>query len=140
MADPLSVVASVIALAGAAQKITQGISYLRKLGEIPNRVYVLRNEITDLKVVLSELGNALRESSIDADDHILRNTLSDVKKKLTEITSAIQRIGDACDRNKPKPMKSRAVWMKEKGNLDKLYHEIHALRESLSSILGLTTL
>ena len=52
MADPLSLVASVIAVVGAAESISNSLSKLRLLRNAPDGLLALNNEIADLKILL----------------------------------------------------------------------------------------
>ena len=63
MADPLSIAASVIAVVGAAEGVGKTINKIRNIREAPNELLALINEISDLKIVLSDIGN-----------HLTRNT------------------------------------------------------------------
>jgi hypothetical protein len=82
MTDPLSVSVSVVALIGAAHKISSAISYLRKIGHVPIRVYVLKNEVTDLEVVLKQAAGAIQQNNLDGQGEAFKATLGDVKKNL----------------------------------------------------------
>lgn len=136
MADPLSIVASVVALAGAAHKISKGITYLQKLGEVPGRAYVLRNEVTDLELVLKQVVDALQQNDpIPEDDHLM-GILDHIKFKLTELSVIFTRIGEACERNLSNFIRRRAVWAREKAQLENHFLELRALKESLSLVLG----
>ena len=55
MADPLSVVASIIALIGAAESIGKTLNRIRDITNAPNEVLALSNEISDLTVVLKHV-------------------------------------------------------------------------------------
>ena len=66
--DPLSIIASVLALATAAAQISTAISRLRHLGDVPGKIYALKNEISDLEVVLRQIGQALEQQSLVPDN------------------------------------------------------------------------
>lgn len=68
MTDPLSVTASVLALATAAAQISKAISRLRHFGEVPGKAYALKNETSDLEAVLREVGHALEQNSLAPDN------------------------------------------------------------------------
>ena len=57
MADPLSISASIIAVLGAAEGIGKTLNKIRNIREAPIELLALINEISDMKVVLSDTGN-----------------------------------------------------------------------------------
>ena len=63
MADPLSLVASVIVIATAAAQISKAIARLRHFGEVPGQVYSLKNEVADLEAVLHHVQHALEQKT-----------------------------------------------------------------------------
>ena len=67
MADPLSLVASMIAIATAAAQISKAISRLRNFGEVPIRVYAIKNEVSDLEGVLRHVEHAPEQNSLASD-------------------------------------------------------------------------
>jgi hypothetical protein len=139
MADPLSLTISVIALIGAAHKISSAISFLRKIEHVPARVYVLKNEVTDLEVVLKQATGAIQQNNLDGQDEAFKATLGDIKKKLAEVSSTIERIGNALERNKSRFIKRNAISAKEMANLETLLIDVRALKESLGLMLGFST-
>jgi hypothetical protein len=136
MADPLSLTVSVVALIGVAHKISSAISFLRRIEHVPARVYVLKNEVTDLEVVLRQAAGAIQQNNFDGQDKAFMATLGDVKKKLADISSTIERIGIALERNRSRFIKRSAISAKEMTNLDGLLHDIRALKQSLGLMLG----
>ena len=55
MADPLSIVASIIAVIGAAQSLGKAVNRIRDITNAPDEVLALSNEISDLTVVLKHV-------------------------------------------------------------------------------------
>ena len=55
MADPLSVIASIIAVIGAAESIGKAVNRIRDMTNAPDEVLALSNEISDLTVVLKHV-------------------------------------------------------------------------------------
>ena len=55
MADPLSIVASIIAVIGAAESVGRTLNRIRDIINAPNEVLALSNEISDLTVVLKHV-------------------------------------------------------------------------------------
>ena len=52
MADPLSIIASIIAVIGAAESVGKAVNRIRDITNAPDEVLALSNEISDLTVVL----------------------------------------------------------------------------------------
>ncbi|OCK75528.1 hypothetical protein K432DRAFT_429349 [Lepidopterella palustris CBS 459.81] len=136
MIDPISVSVSVITLIGAAHKLSSAISYLRKTGYVPARVDVLKNEVTDLEVVLKQVAGAIQQNNLDGQDEAFNATLADAKQKLAEVSSTVERIGNALERNKSKFIKRNAISAKEMANLETLLIDVRALKKSFGLMLG----
>ena len=62
MADPLSVVASVIAVAGATETVCKTLSKVKMLRKAPNGLLSLHNEITGLTIILRTVERHLSSS------------------------------------------------------------------------------
>ena len=63
MADPLSIIASILAVIGAAETLGKTLNRIRDLMNAPDEVLALSNEISDLTIVLKHV-----ETSIAAAD------------------------------------------------------------------------
>ena len=55
MADPLSIMSSIIAVIGAAESVGKAVNRIRDIKNAPNEVLALSNEISDLTVVLKHV-------------------------------------------------------------------------------------
>ena len=66
--DPLSITTSVIALATVAAQISKAISKLRHFGEVPGRIYALKNKVSDLELVLRGISRAVEQKSLVLDN------------------------------------------------------------------------
>ena len=55
MADPLSIIASIIAVIGAAESVSKTLNRIRDITNAPDEVLALGNEISDLTVVLKHV-------------------------------------------------------------------------------------
>jgi hypothetical protein len=139
MADPLSLTASVIAIATAAAHISRAISRMRGLKQMPAGVYALKNEVADLEVVLRQVGHALKQRTLvpDIDLEDLKKILTRTNDHLAELAKALERIAAACDGGEGiKAIGRFAVWWKEKGHFKTLKDEIRGARETLTMMLG----
>ena len=138
MADPLSVTASVIALATAAAQISKAISRLRHFGEVPGRVYILKNEVSDLEVVLRQVGQALEQHSLAVDNEhgSLEPLLLRAKGHLTDLARALERIANACAGGKVKIISKTAIWWKEKSLFEGFQKDLRSVKATLNLMLG----
>ena len=57
MADPLSITASIIAVVGAAECVTKTLAKIRSIRNAPDELLALINEVSDLKIILSDIQN-----------------------------------------------------------------------------------
>lgn len=138
MADPLSIATSVIALATAAAKISQAISRLRHFGEVPGRVYALKNEISDLEGVLRQVGHALEQKSLAPDNEqgSLQQILLRTKGHLAGLAKALDRVANACAGGKVKIISKSAIWWKEKTLFQDFQEDIRSVKATLNLMLG----
>lgn len=138
MADPLSVVASVVALATAAAQISKAISRLRDFGEIPGRVYALKNEISDLEAVLCQVGHALEQKSLAPDNEqgSLEQIQVRTKDHLTELAKALDRVANGCAGGKVKIISKSAIWWKEKTIFQGFQDDLRSVKATLNLMLG----
>ena len=86
--DPLSLTASVIAVATVAAKIGSVFAELRKhCIELPGRLHALNNEVADIEVVLYQVAAVVNDrSSLPASDQIaIPRLLKQAKTKLSEL-------------------------------------------------------
>ncbi|KAE9362625.1 hypothetical protein N431DRAFT_144457 [Stipitochalara longipes BDJ] len=136
--DPLSLAASIIAVATAAAQISQAISRLRTFSEIPGRVYALKNEVTDFEVVLRQIGYALQQQSLAPDTNrgSLKEILVRTKMHLTNLAQALERVENSCSRGNVKIISRSAIWCKEKVLFDGFQNDLHAAKSSLHLLLG----
>ncbi len=138
MADPLSITASVITLAAAAAQLSKVISRLRHFGEVPGRVYALKNEISDLEVVLRQVGHALEQKSLAPDNEqgSLASVLVRTKVHLTNVGNALERVANACAGGKIKIISKSAIWWKEKSLFQGFQEDIRSVKSNLTLMLG----
>jgi len=138
MADPLSVAASVITLATAAAQISKAISRLRHFGEVPGRVYALKNEVSDFEVVLRQVGYALEEKSLASGNEggSVEQILARTKSHLADLAKALERVANACAGGKVKIISKTAIWWKEKTLFQGFHEDIRSVKATLNLMLG----
>lgn len=136
--DPLSIIASVAALAEAAAQISKAISRLRHYGEIPGKIYALKNEISDLEVVLHEIRDALEQKSLSPNGThgSLEQVLARTKSRLTDLAEALERIANSFEGSKIKVFAKSAVWVKEREVFQTFRDDINSIKGTLSLMLN----
>lgn len=136
--DPISLTASVIALASAAAQISQAISRLRHFGEVPGKIYVLKNEVSDLEVVLRHVGQALEEKSLapDTAHGSLEQIIARTKGHLADLAKALERVANAWKGSKVKVISKSTIWLKEKELFQTFRDDIGSVKATLNLILG----
>lgn len=138
MANPISIAASVITLAATAAQISKALSKLRAFGELPQQVYVPKNEVTDLEVVLRQIGHRLQQQSWTPDigQESLKQTLARAKVQLAGLANGLERIANACAGGKVKTISRCAVWFKEKVSFQYFQSELHPIKTTLNLMLS----
>ena len=143
--DPLSITVSIVALIGAAQQVAVGLNKLASLRGAPAAVLALNNELSDLRLVLSEAEPLLLKhgratvtsqtaSSAVANDTRLKLSIEGAKDKLVELELIIQnrlmtRLG-AID---------KIGWLKEQDRIRKALEDIRIVRLNITAMLGIVT-
>ena len=71
---------------------------MRVLNELPGRLRALKNEVTDLEVVLHHIHSLIEERTTmpGADQASLAYLLERARVKLSELSTVIDRIGKSC--------------------------------------------
>ncbi|KAM7215308.1 ankyrin [Rhypophila decipiens] len=129
--DPLSITTGVLAIATAAAQISKALSHLRAFGEVPRQLYALKNEVSDLEVVLRQIDYASKQSTLvqDADTEPLDRLLDRAKMHLADLATRLERLASAA-------IKKSLIWLKEENAFKRLQVDIHTVKTSLSLVLG----
>lgn len=136
--DPLSITVSIIALAEAATKISKLIAELRHFGELPAKIYVLKNEVSDLETVLRQTAQALRNQPVPAGKthESLEPMLARTKDRLVDLADALGRIANSVSGSKLKAIWNTAVWANEKETFQNFRDDISSIKSSLGLMLS----
>lgn len=144
--DPLSVVASVIALSQASGTIGKGVIFLHSLRHIPAEFCDVVNQLTTLQVVLQQVTTALEGYEDDKSDAskpatdlsgmlVLEN---DLKQTTGELEALCERLR-ATDKRPTQDGKlhiSKSKWIREKRNMEKIRTKAIAARDNLTLCFG----
>jgi hypothetical protein len=136
--DPLSVTASIVAIATLAGQTCSAFAELRALcRSLPGRLHAVSNEVADLELVLLQVASAvedracLPESNLSAIPHLLRQATA----KLVELKGIVGKLAAACRESKI-PILGVHAWRKEQGRLQALQEDIRTVKCSLNIMLG----
>ncbi|KAF1998176.1 hypothetical protein P154DRAFT_263763 [Amniculicola lignicola CBS 123094] len=137
MADPVSLIASIIAIATAAAQIGKAIARLRAFGEVPNQIFALKNEVADLEVVLRQVGAAIQQKSLVPDNEraSLEQVLAGTKACLLDLAKALEKFASACAAPGSAIDRGRLRW-KGKPRFEGYQEKIRGVKETLNLILG----
>ena len=75
MADPLSLVASIIAVVGVAETIGKTLSKVKLLRSAPDELLALNNEVADLTMTLRHVESCIKRGNTATPDTELRDSL-----------------------------------------------------------------
>ena len=94
MADPLSITASIIAVVTAAEGVSKTLAKIKNAQRAPSELLALVNEVSDLRVILSDVDSHLRR---DAERALLSDPLQHMatllqraKNQLLQLDQLIQ--------------------------------------------------
>ena len=138
--DPLSITASVIAVAGMAASTGRTFQELRSLCKtLPGRLHALSNEVADIELVLNQVAAVFRERG---NDPVLQAHVSGIptlvegaNSKLQELKSIIERFSQSCRGNRVS-WSGAYLWRKDQARLQILQEDIRSIKCSLNIMLG----
>ena len=138
--DPLSLTASVIAVATLAAQTCNTFAKLRALHKaIPGRLHALNNEAVDIELVLYQVAAVFRERegllSSDPEQADIKHLLEQAKTKLDELRTIVNGLCDTCIDTKVSPFRGYR-WHKEQERLQGLQNGINSVKCSLNIMLG----
>lgn len=138
MGDPLSTATGVLTIAAAAGQIARAISRLREFGEMPTRVYRLKNEVTDLEVVLRHVGHMLQQTRLtsQSEQTSLKQILTRTKSLLEELAKALERLAKACSQSRVRTLAKSTIWYRAKELVQSFEEDIKAVKSNLNVVLG----
>lgn len=136
--DPLSILASVAGISTAAAQIVNAISSLRHFGELPSRIYAIKNEVSDLQAVLLQIESALRQKTLAPNNAhgSLARILERTNHHLLELGKSLERIGKACNGGRLKYITKSAIWVKEQSLFQRFRNDIRSVKTTLTLMLG----
>ena len=138
--DPLSIVASVTAVASLATETARVFRDLRvTCSTLPGRLHALSNEVSDLELVLRQVASLIERR---ATDPILRDRqwhipqlMKQARSKLEELRAIIQRLCKICTETRM-PLLNVHAWRKDQPKLQELQEDIKTVKYRLNIMLG----
>jgi hypothetical protein len=140
MADPLSLTASVIAVATLAAKTASTISTLRAINQLPGRLHAICNEVADLELVLRHIALVLSDRSISRSGEradALLEVINKAEHKLDQLDNVVKRVKATCVGNGMFFVRAKA-WILEKPRLQVLQEDLRTIKANLNIMLGAT--
>lgn len=138
--DPLSITASVIALATFATNVCLALSELRaEWTALSGRLHALNNEVADVKIVLYQVAAVIEERSClqnpngsQADITVL---LDDARSNLNQLKNVVDNFNGAIT-HKNAALFRVGIWRKQQARLHTLQENIKRVKSSLNILLG----
>jgi hypothetical protein len=140
--DPLFITASVVALIGAGNQVAIGINKLASLRGAPASILALNNELSDLRLVLSDAEALLAEHDTHDDRRISKlSPQAAAKHFLPRFQLAWDRLQELENIEKRLTTRSGGIdhlaWLWEQDNISKAQKGLRAARIDIVVILGL---
>ena len=139
--DPLSVIASVIAIMGATGGISKTVQKIASMRGAPDAISALNNEISDLRLVLQAIETLLlRGSALPSPfDISLCTSLDRTKAKILELETVVEyQIMTTIGANN-EPRVNRIAWARRRGQIQRIQDELRLARLTLTTVLGAAT-
>jgi len=136
--DPLSVTASVIAIATLASQVCTTFGELRSLcGSLPGRLAAVNNEVADLEIVLYEIASLVEKRAAlpDSEQSPLPHLLKQANTKLYELEAIVARLRTSC-REARYPLATANMLRKGQGPLKSLQEDLRSIKCNLNILLG----
>lgn len=137
--DPLSITASVLTLLTAANKVAKGLDKLASIKGVPAAVLALNNELSDLRLVLTEAEPLLQKHAHTAvppttGNRTLQLSINKAKGRLADLESIVgnrlmRRMGT----------RDRMGWLYEQDRVQKALTDVRTAKENVTAMLGVVT-
>ena len=140
--DPLSLTASVIAVATVAANVASALADLRALCKhLPGRLHALSNDVSDIEVVLFQVAQITEERAYarlptaETDSTTIPQLLKRAETKLNELKRIIDNLAAPSAWNNATIFRA-GLWRKEQPRLRTLQEDLMAIKSSLNVIIG----
>ena len=145
--DPLSVTVSILAVIGAGSTIGKGLKKIISTRHLPDVLFQLNNEVTDLQYIVQGVHNLLQQRSqadqedggLLSSDESLVSALEHAKKTLLALESLIAYQLITVDSRNGRVKIDRLSWLRAESQVKSLKDDIRTDRVRLSTALSLLT-
>lgn len=138
--DPISIAASLAGLATAAHDIVKLIHRLRSLAKLPQKIFALADDVSDLGAVLQEVSKVAEEGSLvpDQSSPNLGHMIFRNQRLLERIALALKMFESELSKSKIKIVIKTALWDTADQTFAALRSEVEEAKTSLTILLGRT--
>ena len=138
--DPLSITAAIVGIGAVATSTSRAFKDLRNLCKtLPGRLHALSNEVSDLELVLFQVGSLIEKRAADPairkQEAYIRELLDEAGSKLRELKDIVEAL-TAVERTSKAPILQARTWRKDQPRLQLLQEEIRNVKCSLNIMLG----
>ena len=136
--DPLSITASVIAVATLAGQVCNAFADLRTLcNSLPGHLHALNNEVADLEIVLIELASLVEKRAVlpGNKQSTIPHLLGQANKKLAELQAVVSRLRTIY-RDTKIPLIVANAFRKEQSKLLQIQEDIRSVKCNINILLG----
>ena len=141
MADPLSIVASVIAVVGAIEGVSKTLAKIRTLRNAPSELQALVNEVSDLRIIVGDVENytSRNTNQLQAPHDQLKNMsilVARAKDCILELDMLIHSrlLRPGAQERKEKAIKvSRREWAQARGTIERFRQTLRDIRLNIAT-------
>ena len=143
--DPLSFTASIIAVVTIAVQVAQNLQKLKAIHDAPNALCAVINEVTDLRLVLSEINTIVDSQGSDGEVldpgfSCISSIAKQIKTNLLQLDNLIHtRLLKAPIAGNDHQVR-RIAWIRERSNVLKIQEKLRTLRLDLVATIGARSL
>ena len=129
--EPLSVTTSVLAVVGAARRLSKGVGLLKAAKDAPESLDDLLLHLSGIEEVLQEIQHVSTEPSAVSPG--LTRVLGRTKAKFVEMESLVQyTLTEAGESSKV----DRWQWLRKRDEVERLQRQLDALRNDLTALIS----
>ena len=134
MADPLSIIASIIAVIGAAEGVTKTFQKIKNIRKAPSELLALINEVSDLRIVLANTESHLNQNAVTSKSQPLNHLqhlavlLQRAKNQLLQLDELTQYRLIKADSRLESMKVSRREWATSKDTIENFRRSLRDIR------------
>ena len=141
MADPLSIIASITAVIGAADSVGKALLRIKLLHDSPKQLLALINEVSDFRIVLYSVEKQFcRPQDVKSNsDHLshLSDMIGKAKVTLLQLDELIEYRFKRPDSTDGHLNVSRVEWLRAEVTVERLRQALRDVKQNIESQMGL---